>query len=86
MSEQEPKHPAVEQADQVVWDYVLFMASQAMAIAEKERCGEGCGCPQCRKGAVNNLNSWVEWVSKGQNPKYEYRYNPKTRGVLRPDE
>lgn len=80
------ENSTIEQANQVVYDYVEFMLGRAMERAETERHGDGCGCPSCCREAVNDLNAWITWVSMGENPKYEYRYDPVRRMILRPED
>jgi hypothetical protein len=86
MAEREPKPRVEKQAENWVNDYITSELTRAMNRVEAIRCGDGCQCGNCRRNSVSDINSWVSWVSGGSNPAYEYKVDPKTGKVLRPDE
>jgi hypothetical protein len=57
---------------------------EAFAKVEKERNGKGCGCPQCCRQAVEDINAWVTFETEAD-VCLLYRYDPYKRRIIPPD-
>ena len=71
-------------ADDIVERYVLSEATKAVERVEKERHGLGCGCTNCARLAVSEVNSWVDFIIDENDDCreiYHYSVAPTKRGV-----
>ena len=50
-----------DEAEEYVEQYADAEAKKAFQKLEKERHEKGCGCDRCKREAVSNWNSWVDW-------------------------
>lgn len=56
-------HPSVvEQADDVLNSYAEEQFHISYAKLKEKMDGDGCCCPNCKKAAISEVNSWVLWV------------------------
>lgn len=53
-----------QQADEILTEYVRDRFIEAYERVEREMKGEGCGCPACAYGSVDDINAWTDFVSK----------------------
>lgn len=57
----------IERAAEIVNRYVSQKAGDAVARVEIEAHGKGCGCRNCVVNAVEEANSWIEFIA-GEEP------------------
>ncbi len=58
----------MERFNKIVKEYAEKQVFKAIERAEKEKCGEGCGCASCAKLAVRNANEWISWTVPEDSP------------------
>lgn len=62
----------VDQAERFVEHHARDLFRKAFIKVEKERHGNGCGCPACKKNAVAEINSIAHFLAGEQDiPEYE---------------
>lgn len=62
----------IDKAEEHTFKYAKGKFIDAYTRVERERHGEGCGCPSCMKNAVRDVNSWIDFIGKGEcRVKYE---------------
>lgn len=67
----------IEMANQVIQDYVLENSLQSHLKLKKEQHGQGCGCLNCLKTAVYDLNLWLEFLDlEGVFPRFKIQVTP----------
>ena len=54
-----------KEADRIVTDFSEREVKKAYDRAEREMHRIGCGCPNCVKECVSEVNSWIEWYVGG---------------------
>jgi len=52
----------LQDAEEVVVNYVTKKFSDAFKRVEKEMHKKGCGCRSCKVRAVDDVNSWADFV------------------------
>lgn len=66
----------IKQAEKFVDDYAKGKFKRAFVTVEKERHGLGCGCPVCKKQAIDEVNSWAQFLAGDQDiPEYQIDEN-----------
>ena len=63
----------ISKAERHVDQHATKEWKKAYARLLKEQHGQGCGCSTCKHLAVDEVNSWTDWISFGDEsvPRYE---------------
>lgn len=56
------KKEAIEQAEEVLVNYATKKFSKALRRVDREQHGKGCGCNSCKVQAVEDVNSWADFI------------------------
>jgi len=70
----------IYKANQIVTEYSEGEFSQAFKKLRKEQSGFGCGCWNCAKNAVDEYNSWLEWMSNNSREADDNKYQIQPKG------
>lgn len=71
--------------ERIIRSYAEAMWREAYERVEKEMRGEGCGCGSCAYQAVDDINSWTDFIAGECDHGLYYTYDPITRTIHRPD-
>lgn len=52
----------IQDAEEVLVNYTTGKLKDAFVRVTKEMHGQGCGCNSCKVKAVEDVNSWVDFV------------------------
>ena len=69
-------------ADIVINDYIEHQTKSAEYRVESEIHGKGCCFLSCAHQAVNEVNSWIDWIADGDPRLEEYLGTIKYRLVF----
>lgn len=58
-------------ANAVVFRYTAVQLRKAIAAAESEIRGQGCGCNTCKHIASRANNSWIDFATEGETTIYD---------------
>ena len=83
----EQNNSAVQQAGEVIGDYIADEYAKAVGLVFQKQEGKGCLCHQCMSRAVHDANNWTLWtmhdeIENGFDPEmYLFSYDLKTRTI-----
>lgn len=61
----------VERASSHVFEYTKEGVNQAHENLKKEMEHRGCGCSNCQKMKVSDMNDWLDWLGSQMHYDYE---------------
>lgn len=69
------KETIQESTDELAQEYIKRKITDAYAEVEKERLGKACGCDNCIRKKVRELNEWIDWLFEGDERAENYKYS-----------